>query len=98
MPLILAMSTALPELCSETLPELVKKPWPHLRRGDRGPQAGLGEVLERGEHAPVDLARADVVAAAAVELDALVGEHAALEQPLRQQQDLADRGGAALAP
>ena len=30
MPLIFAMSTALPELCSETLPELVRKLWPAL--------------------------------------------------------------------
>ena len=29
-PLILAMSTALPEEWWDTLPELVKKPWPHL--------------------------------------------------------------------
>ena len=30
MPLIFAMSTALPEEWWDTLPELVKKPWPHL--------------------------------------------------------------------
>ena len=28
IPLTLAMSTALPEECSETLPEAVRKPWP----------------------------------------------------------------------
>ena len=30
MPLTFAMSTALPEECSETLPEAVRKPWPHF--------------------------------------------------------------------
>ena len=30
-PLILAMSIALPELWWDTLPELVKNPWPHFR-------------------------------------------------------------------
>ena len=97
MPLILAMSTALPELCSETLPELGVEAVAALERGDRGLEAGLGQVLERGEHAPVDLAGPDVVAAAGVELDALVGEHPALEQPLGPEQDLPDRGRAALA-
>jgi hypothetical protein len=53
-----------------------------LERGDRRPQAGLGQVGERRQHAPVDLARAHVGAAAGVELDALVGEHAPLEQRL----------------
>ena len=31
MPLIAAMSTALPVECSETLPEAVMRPWPHSR-------------------------------------------------------------------
>ena len=30
MPLIFAMSTALPEECWETLPDAVRKPWPHF--------------------------------------------------------------------
>ena len=56
-----------------------------------GLQPGLGQVGQAGEHPAVDLARADVVAAALVDLDALVGEHAPLQQRLGQQQDLADR-------
>ena len=32
MPLIAAMSTALPVECSETLPEVVQELWPHLQR------------------------------------------------------------------
>ena len=100
MPLTLAMSTALPEECSETLPERGEVAVTALQAGDGGLEAGLGQVLERGQHAPVDLAGADVVAAAGVDLDALVGEHAALEQRASgQQQDLADRErDAALAP
>jgi hypothetical protein len=61
-----------------------------LERGDRWPQAGLRQIGKRRERAPVDLARADVIAPAAVDLDPLVGEDALLEQRLRQQQDLAD--------
>ena len=30
MPLIAAMSTALPELCSETLPDAVRNEWPQF--------------------------------------------------------------------
>ena len=67
-----------------------------LQGGDARPQAGLGQVLERREHAAVDLAGADVVAAALVYLDALVGEDALLEQRLRQQHDLTDRHRAGL--
>ena len=62
-----------------------------LERRDGRRKPRLGEVLERGEHAAVDLAGLDVLAAARVDLDPLVGEHALLEQRLRQQQDLADR-------
>ena len=43
------------------------------QRGDRRPQAGGGEELERGQHAAVDLAGADVAAAAVVDVDARVG-------------------------
>src|SRR5829696_5857789 len=56
-----------------------------------GPQADLGQVLEHRQHAPVDLPGPDVVAAAGVDLDAVVGQDALLEHRLRQQQDLADR-------
>ena len=62
-----------------------------LEARDRRAQADLGQVGEQREHAAVDLAGLDVVAAAGVDLDALVGQHALLEHRLRQQQDLADR-------
>ncbi len=62
-----------------------------LEAGDRGPQAGVGEVCQRGQHAAVDLARADVRPPAVVDLDALVREHPLLQQGLRQEEDLADR-------
>jgi hypothetical protein len=67
-----------------------------LERGHAGLQARLGQVRERREHAAVDLAGADVVTAAAVDLDALIRKHALLEQRLRQQHDLADRHSAGL--
>src|SRR5215217_6901634 len=61
------------------------------QRADGGTEPGFREVCERCEHASVDLARADVVAATLVDLDAVVREHSPLELSLREQQDLADR-------
>jgi hypothetical protein len=54
-------------------------------------QPGLREVRQRGQDAAVDLTGPDVVAAAVVDLDALVGQHPPLELRLGEQQDLADR-------
>jgi hypothetical protein len=54
-------------------------------------QAGLGEVREHHEHAAVDLAGADVLLAAGVDVDPRVGEDPLREQRLRQQHHLADR-------
>src|SRR5829696_8712057 len=62
------------------------------QRGDRRLQARGGEVLEGREHAPVDLARADVRGAAAVDADAGVVDDALDQRLLAHQQDLADRG------
>ena len=92
VPLIAAMSTALPELWCETLPALGVVAVAALERGDGGPQARRRQELERREHAAVDLAGADVVAAARVEVDVRVGQHPAGERLLRHQQDLADAG------
>ena len=47
MPLTVAMSTALPDECSETLPDARVEAVAALERRDGRPQAGLGEVLER---------------------------------------------------
>ena len=58
-PLIIAMSTALPKLWLEMLPLVVMLPCAAVHRGDRQPEALLGEVGERGQQAPVDLAGAD---------------------------------------
>ena len=60
MPLIFAMSTALPDECWETLPERRQEAVAALQRGDRRAQARGGEELERRQHAAVDLAGADV--------------------------------------
>ena len=92
MPLILAMSTALPEEWWETLPRLAcRSRGRSLQARDRRLEAGGGEELERGEHAAVDLPEAHVAAAAAVDLDARVGEDALDQRLLAHQQDLADR-------
>ena len=94
-PLISAMSTAPPVECWLTLPEVVRTEWPHLSEVIVRPEAALGQVLEHRQDAAVDLAGLDVLAAALVDLEARVGEHAALELLLRHQQDLADgRAGA----
>ncbi len=67
MPLIAAMSTAVPVECSDTLPDVGQVAVAAVQRGDRRPQAGGGEELERRQHAAVDLAGADVAAAALVD-------------------------------
>ena len=59
-------------------------------------EARVGEVLERGEHAAVDLAGLDVLAPARVDVHARVAQHTLLELLLRQQQHLADREVAAV--
>ena len=92
MPLIRAMSTALPDECWETLPDVVRQPVAAAQRRHGRAHARGGEELERRQHAAVDLAGADVVAPAGVELDARVGEHVLDERFLAHQQDLADRG------
>ncbi len=61
------------------------------QRGDGRLEPGGDEELERGQHAAVDLAAADVRAPAAVDLDVRVGEDALRERLLAHQQDLADR-------
>jgi hypothetical protein len=91
MPLTAAMSTASPVECWEMLPDAVSQAMAALHRGDGRGAGRSGEVLERREDAAVDRAGADVVAAAGVDVDARVGEHAALEGLLAHQQDLADR-------
>ncbi len=68
-----------------------------LEARHRGLEARVGEVLERGKHAPVDRAGADVLPAAGIDLDPLVVEHPALEQRLGHHQDLADRQVVAVA-
>ena len=62
-----------------------------MQRGDGRVEAGGDEELERGQHAAVDRAGLDVLAAAVVDLDARVGEHALDQRLLAHQQDLADR-------
>ena len=62
------------------------------QRRDRRLQPGGGEELERREHAAVDLAGRDVVAAALVDVDVRVAQDVALERVLAHQHDLADRG------
>ena len=57
MPLIAAMSTALPEECSETLPERRQVAVAAVQRADRRLQAAGGEELERRQHAAVDRGR-----------------------------------------
>ena len=81
---------ASPVECSLTLPEVVRTLWPHLSEVIVRPEAAAGEVLQHRQDAAVDLAGADVVAAALVDLEPRVGEHPALELRLRHQQDLAD--------
>src|SRR4051812_28042418 len=62
-----------------------------LEAAHGGLEARLGEVGEHDEHAAVDLAGGDVLAAARVDRDARVAQHALGEQRLREQHDLADR-------
>ena len=90
MPLIAAMSTALPDECSETLPDAVRYAVTAAQRADRRLQAAEAQELERGEHAAVDDAGADVAAAAAVDVDARVREDGALQRLLAHHQDLPD--------
>jgi hypothetical protein len=54
VPLIFAMSTALPELWCETLPDAGVDAVAALQRRDRRPHAARREELERGEDAAVD--------------------------------------------
>ena len=53
------------------------------QRADGGAQPRLRQVRERRQHAPVDLPGGMSCAAAGVDVDALVGQHALLEQRLR---------------
>src|SRR3954451_16812461 len=89
-PFTLAMSAASPVECSEMLPEVVRS-LAGLQRGHGRVEPGLREVLERREHAAVDLDALDVVATGRVDLDARVAQDARLEQRLRHQEVLADR-------
>ena len=63
-----------------------------LQRGDGEPVALGDQVLHQRQDAAVDLARGDVLAAARVDLEPRVGEHALDQLRLRHQQHLADRG------
>src|SRR5207249_2146916 len=54
-----------------------------FERGDGRVQSRRDEELERGEHASVDLARADVVAAARIDVDVRVGQGTLLSLPSR---------------
>ena len=66
MPLILAMSTALPErVLRRRCRDAVRKPWPHFSDVTVGLKPRQRQELERREHAAVDLAELDVLAAAA---------------------------------
>ena len=90
-PLILEMSTALPEECSETLPEVVRRPWLPFSDeidGLRPDSARYSSVASTRRSIWPDLMSS---LAARVDLDALVGEDALLEQRLGQEDDLADR-------
>ena len=91
IPLTAAMSTALPLECSDTLPDAVRNPWPHLSEVTVGLKPLTREELERREDAAVDLTELDVAAAAAVHLDPRIGEHEPLQRLLVHQQDLPDR-------
>src|SRR5439155_7642027 len=62
-----------------------------LQRGDRRLQARGDEELDRREHAPVDLAAADVDAPALVDGHVRVGKHSPCQGVLGHQEDLADR-------
>ena len=74
IPLIAPMSTALPDGVLGDVARGGHVAVAALERGDRRLEAAGGEELERGQHAPVDRARADVPAAAGVDLHARVGE------------------------
>ena len=89
LPLMAAMSTALPEEWAETLPDAVVAV-AAVQAGDGRLQAVGGEEDDHGEHAAVDDARLDVAAAAGVDLDALVVQDAALQVLLAHEQELAD--------
>jgi hypothetical protein len=59
IPLIAAMSTALPEECSEMLPEAVRKPWPHFSDETVGlrPEAVRNSSVARTRRSTVPDAR-----------------------------------------
>ena len=65
------MSTASPVVCSETLPEVVRKLWPHFSEVIVSSKPFETQVLEHRQDAAVDLAGGDVVAAAVVDREAL---------------------------
>ena len=92
MPLMAAMSTALPLECSEMLPEVVIRLCPHSSARHRGLQARGGEELQGGEDAAVDRPGPDVALAAVVDVDSRIGDDPAGQRLLAHQQDLADRG------
>ena len=69
-----------------------------MQARDRRLEAGRGQEGQGGQHAAVDLAGEHVAAAAAVDLDARVGQHAALQRALAEQQDLADGRVARVGP
>src|SRR5207253_7441193 len=58
-----------------------------LQRGDRQLEAVGAQVLEHRQDAAVDAAGGDVFAAAAVDLEVLVGEDAFLQRLLGEQED-----------
>ena len=81
------MSTASPVECSETLPEVVRKLWPHFSEVIVSSKPFETQVLEHRQDAAVDPPGGDVFAAAVVDLEALVGEDALLQRLLGEQQD-----------
>ena len=90
IPLIAAMSTALPRRVLGHVARGRHQRVAALEGGDRGLEARRGEELERREHAAVDVAGLDVAAAAVVDADPRIVEDALLQRLLGHQQDLPD--------
>ena len=90
VPLMAAMSTASPEVLGDVARRR-QVAVAALERRHRGPQAAVGQELEHGQHAAVDLAALRMsLRPHVVDVDARVVEHALLQLLLGHQQDLAD--------
>src|SRR3954463_12066857 len=97
MPLMAAMSTAVPVECSLTLPDVVMRPWPHsseLTVGFR-PLAARNSSVARTRRAPAAPRaaappRRDAPPAAVVDLDVRAAQDPLRQRLLAHEQDLAD--------